>query len=79
MNYRFIVINRKSNKPLVWEWNHTFDIDDVIIEKSNGYKLKLRNFRNIGKELYHYLNDESIIPDGITIDKPNNIEQWLMK
>lgn len=78
-NYRFIVVNRESCKPLVWEWKHTFDTEDVIIEKNNGYKLKLRNFKNIGKELHHYLNDNSELPDGINIDKPNDIELWLKK
>lgn len=78
-NYRFIVVNRESCTPLVWEWKHTFDNEDVIITKSNGYNLKLRNFRTIGKELYHYLNDRPIVPDNISIDKPNDIEEWLKK
>ena len=36
-----------------------------------------RDPETIGKELRHYLDDSPVVPDGINIDKPNNIEQWF--
>lgn len=79
MPYRFIVANKKTLTPLVWEWNHTFDEDDIVLEKPNGYKITLRNFKNIGKELYNYLNNKSVVPNGISLEEPNNIEKWITK
>ena len=49
MPYRFIVANKKTLTPLVWEWNHTFDKDDIVLEKPNGYRLLLETLKILAK------------------------------
>lgn len=78
MNYRFIVVNRKSLDPRVWEWPYTFTDVTVEIPNSKGYPYRLRNFKEIGKELYDYLNTSAKVPNGIT-NEPNNIADWIKK
>ena len=76
MPYRFIVVNKNSLNPLVWEWPYTFCDTEVIVKTSKGYPIKLRNFRTIGKELSHYLKTQQKVPEGITTE-PNNIQEWI--
>lgn len=78
-NYRFIVVNRHSLKPLVWEYPYTFADVTVEIPNSKGYPYRFRNFREIGQELHHYLETGQDIPDGIKTDGVNNLEEWIKK
>lgn len=68
-NYKFIVVNRKTLTPLVWEFPYTFCDVDLKDEQGNIY----RNPCTIGKELYNYLKDRPRVPNGIYTDKPNVI------
>jgi len=77
MPYRFIVVNRKTLNPLVWEWPYTFSTVTVDVPNSKGYPYRFRHFHEIGKELYYYLQNNSKVPNGIVTDKPNNIVEWL--
>ena len=76
LNYRFIVINRKSLKPLVWEYNGTQSTIDNIYGTTRQYKC--RNWRNLVKELHYYLTSDCKYPIGIS-DSINNITEWLNK
>lgn len=79
MNYRFIVVNRTSLNPLVWEYPYTFTDVMVEIQNSKGYPYHFRNFREIGKELHHYLETGQTVPDGINVEGTNNIVDWIKK
>lgn len=79
MPYRFIVVNRKTLNPLVWEWPYTFSTETVELKTSKGYPIRLRNFREIGKELSHYLETKQNAPDGIVTEGTNSIETWITK
>lgn len=79
MPYRFIVINKESLTPLVWEWPYTFADVTVEIPNSKGYPYRMRNFREIGRELHHYLQTQQSLPENITTEKPNDIEAWINK
>lgn len=73
LNYRFIVVNNIDNPiPLVWEFSHTSDTGTLELGKR-----KLRDPQVIGEELSHYLKDAPQVPDGISLTKANNIEQWF--
>lgn len=74
LNYRFIVINKKSLNPLVWEYPDTQTITD-----SEYGNIKCRNWRNIVTELDYYLNNNSLTPKGIISNGVNNIVEWLKK
>lgn len=79
MPYRFIVVNRKSLNPLVWEWPYTFTDVTVEIPNSKGYPYRMRNFREIGKELHHYLETQQVAPDGIVVEETNKIDDWIKR
>ena len=75
LNYRFIVINRNSKKPLVWEYSDTQAITTCVYGKNGQYEC--RNWREIVKELHHYMTDNSEFPIGI--GEMNDIRDWLNK
>lgn len=75
--YRFIVANRNTLTPLVWEFESTVKEGDLILGNNN--QIILRDPFVIGKELNHYLKDKPIIPDGITNVKYNKLEKWINK
>lgn len=74
LDYRFIVINRKSLNPLVWEYPDTQTITDVEYGET-----KCPNWRSIVTELDYYLNSNSLTPKGIVNNGVNNIVEWLRK
>lgn len=75
-NYRFIVVNKDNLDPRVWTWKYTFADTDITMTSASGKVHRLRNFRNIGRELSHYLETQQKVPDGIT-DKPNDLAAWI--
>lgn len=79
MPYRFIVVNRKTLTPLVWEWNQYCNNETLEIKSAKGKTYTLRNFREIGKELQNYIDNEAKVPDGIKIIELNSIKEWLEK
>ena len=72
--YNFIVVNKFSLCPLVWEYKDNHSINDVKLGDIN-----YRHPFKIGEELYYYLNNNSRVPKGIEINEVNSIEQWLNK
>lgn len=74
-NYRFIVVNRHSLKPLVWEFNKTQSVGAVTYGKLNH--LVFPDPETIGRELYTYLSENRTVPIGIDELNPNNISYWL--
>lgn len=79
MPYRFIVVNRQSRNPLVWEWPYTFAETTVEIPNSKGYPYRMRNFKELGEELYTYLQTEPRVPEGISEHGVNKIDDWLKR
>lgn len=77
-NYRFIVVNRNTLNPLVWEYPDTQCTHDLQYGKNGEYTY--RNWRSILKELYYYLNTDNVkVPVGIHQREVNNIVEWLNK
>lgn len=76
-DYRFIVINRTSRNPLVWEYKDTSAIADVTYGKNGQYNC--RNWRQILEELDYYLTNPREVPLGVDPVDMNNITDWLNK
>ena len=76
-NYRFIVANRHTLTPLVWEFESTQKKGDIILGKNN--QITLRDPFTIGEELLHYLKDKPNMPDNINKEKYNSLEKWINK
>lgn len=72
-NYKFIVVNKKTLVPLVWEFENTQTLTDI--ELSNG--MVLRHPFVIGEELQQYLDNKPAVPNGINLVKPNKLEDWI--
>lgn len=68
-DYRFIVVNRDSLKPLVWEFPLTKAKGTLVDEEGKEYRDPLE----IGKELRDYLDLKPPVPNGIDIDGVNTI------
>ena len=68
-DYRFIVVNRDSLKPLVWEFPLTKAKGTLVDEEGKEYRDPLE----IGKELRGYLDLKPSVPNGIDIDGVNTI------
>lgn len=66
-NYKFIVVNKKTLTPLVWEFPYTQYVG--TLKDDNGKKY--RDPFVIGEELQYYLDEHPRVPRGISIDKPN--------
>ncbi len=60
-NYRFIVVNKDSLTPLVWEFPLTYSVGDLVNEKGDVF----RHPFEIGKELQGYLDCKPPVPNGI--------------
>lgn len=75
--YKFIVANRKTLTPLVWNFKSTEAMGDLIMGKDN--QTVLRDPFTIGKELHHYLKDKPSVPDNIDLVHPNQLEDWINK
>lgn len=73
LDYRFIVVNKKTLTPLVWVFGQTKSTEDITT--SNG--TILRHPLVVGKELNGYLVNKPTVPNGITLIEPNRIEDWL--
>ena len=78
-NYRFIVVNKTTLTPLVWEFPYTFTKGDIRLETRNGYIKILKDPENIGKELSYYLSSRPNVPIGINEVGTNNIVEWINK
>lgn len=74
-DYKFIVVNKKTLTPLVWEFNKTKVIGTLTLGK-NG-QIELKDPYELGKELSIYLSSRPTVPIGININGENNIVEWL--
>jgi hypothetical protein len=72
-DYRFIVVNRKTLNPLVWNWNGTQKEGEIVT--ANGHVL--RHPLAIGEQLRRYLDENPTVPDGIDLIKPNELEDKI--
>ena len=75
MPYRFIVVNKVTLTPLVWEFPLTQAMGTLIDEEGNEY----RDPFEIGKELQGYLNLRPPVPNGINKDGLNVINCLKLK
>lgn len=72
--YKFIVVNRKNCKPMVWDFPLTEIVGEIKITTPSGYNIIWRDPFVIGKELRYYLDNNPELP----IEANNtDIEGWL--
>ena len=74
-NYKFIVVNKNTLTPLVWEFDKTQAIGKLTFGKNN--QIELEDPFVLGEELSNYLLSRPAVPTGIKELGNNSITQWL--
>ena len=74
-NYRFIVVNKQTLTPLVWEFPLTKEFGILVDNEGNEY----RDPFEIGKELRSYLDLRPQVPNGINQNGINTIQCLKVK
>ena len=74
-NYRFIVVNKATLTPLVWEFPLTKEYGTLVDDKGNEF----RDPFDIGVELQSYLDFKPQVPKGISVDGLNTIQCLKLK
>lgn len=74
LDYRFIVVNRRTLTPLVWECEFTQQKGPIVFKD-----IVLEDPEDIGKELHTYLTSNLSVPIGISLKEPNSLTKWLSK
>lgn len=74
-DYRFIVINKNTLKPLAWEFKDTKTAGELVYGKNN--QIIIRDPFVIGKELQQYLNLRPEVPNGIIKDGVNDLVKHI--
>ncbi len=74
-DYKFIVVNKNTLTPLVWEFPLTQFYGTLVDEEGKEY----RDPYVIGKELRGYLDLRPRVPNGISIDGVNTINCLKLK
>jgi hypothetical protein len=74
LDYQFIVANRRTLTPLIWQCEFTqkkglIKFNDVVFEDPE----------EIGMELHTYLTFNLSVPIGIHLKEPNSLTKWLNK
>ena len=73
--YKFIVVNRKNCKPMVWDFPMTEASGQLEIITPSGYHIIWRDPYDIGKELKKYLDEHPEYPIGTK--ESQDIVNWL--
>ena len=76
-DYKFIVVNRKTLTPLVWEFKDTTTLGTLYYGKNK--QIEMRDPEDIGEELSSYLTSRPKVPMGISETGPNDLKEWLNK
>lgn len=77
LDYRFIVVNRRTLTPLVWECPFTQALGELKFGKNE--QIIMRSPFVIGEELSYYLSSRPKVPAGIKEDGNNDLRTWLNK
>lgn len=75
LDYKFIVVNRRTLTPLVWDFPFTQALGTLKFGKNN--QIEMRDPFEIGKELNYYISNRPKVPIGINVDSSNDLGKWL--
>ena len=75
LDYDFIVVNKRTLTPLVW--NCPFTQVQGTLKFGKNDQIEMRSPFVIGKELSSYLTSRPKVPMGISETGPNDLREWL--
>ena len=73
--YKFIVVNKNTLVPLVWDFKDTCFYGTLKYGKNQ--QIELRDPFNIGAELAEYLSFKHTVPNNINISKSNDLVTFI--
>lgn len=73
--YKFIVVNKFTLTPLVWDFEDTCTYGTLYYGKNK--QIECRDPFDIGKELYYYLTVHPNVPKEINVNGTNSLTRWL--
>lgn len=76
-DYKFIVVNKRTLTPLVWEFKDTQTFGTLTYGKKGQYEFE--DPYVLGEQLSYYLSSRPTVPQGINISESNDIIEWLNK
>lgn len=74
-DYKFIVVNKNTLTPLVWEFTDTKKTGTLHYGKDR--QIEMKDPEDIGVELYSYLSSRPDVPMGVKKDTHNDLISWL--
>lgn len=75
LNWHFVVVNKSTLTPLVWEFDDTKEVGTLYYGKNN--QIVCRDPIEIAKELQYYLKLKPTVPKGVYVNIPNKLKEWL--
>lgn len=75
LNWHFVVVNKESLIPLVWEYKDTKASGTLYYGKNK--QIECRHPFAVAKELKEYLDTKPSVPKGIDLNKPNDLIEFL--
>lgn len=79
LDYLFIVVNRKTITPLVWNFDDTKTYGSIRMRRSDDSVISLEDPFDIGAELHEYLTHSHNVPISIRLNEPNSIVEFINK
>lgn len=73
--YKFIVVNKFTLTPLVWDFEDTCTYGTLYYGKDK--QIECRDPFELGKELHYYLTVHPNVPKGINVNGSNSLTKWL--
>lgn len=73
--YKFIVVNRLTLTPLVWDYEDTATSGTLIYGKNK--QIEFKDPFELGRELTIYLSSRPTVPCGIKVTEGNSLTNWL--
>lgn len=73
--YKFIVVNKFTLTPLVWDFEDTCTYGTLYYGKDK--QIECRDPFELGKELHYYLTVHPNVPKGINVNGSNSLIRWL--
>lgn len=77
MPYKFIVVNKDSLTPLVWEFPWTTKVGDIKITTKSNETIILKDPFTLGEEVDFYLRTNRTVPIGIVTNNSNDLVEAI--
>lgn len=73
--YKFIVVNKQTLTPLVWDYEDTEATGTLYYGKNK--QIECKDPFELGRELSIYISSRPAVPCGIKINEGNSLTEWL--